>query len=126
MLDDRNASVSSRQYDGIGAWDRNNNHTAWTAILGDRRGTDAVHPYAAPARARDLSGLPPACIDVGAAETFRDEAVDYASRIWATGGQCELHVWAGGYHGFPYFPGPKVAAAAVAARRNWIARVLGF
>lgn len=126
MIDDRNDTVSSRQYDGIGAWDRNNNATAWTALLGARRGSADVQPYEAPARARDLRGLPPTYIEVGAAETFRDEAVAYASGLWAAGGQCELHVWAGGYHGFANFPGPRVAEAAIATKRNWLARVLGL
>jgi hypothetical protein len=58
MLDDRNETVSARQYDGIGAWDRNNNDTAWTAIAGGDRFTDLVSPYTAPARATDLAGLP--------------------------------------------------------------------
>lgn len=125
MLDDRNETVSARQYDGIGAWDRNNNDTAWTAIAGADRFTDLVSPYTAPARATDLSGLPPAYIEVGAAETFRDEAVDFASRIWATGGQAELHVWGGGYHGFHGFsPDAVVSVAANAARESWLRRVL--
>ncbi|MBW4718477.1 alpha/beta hydrolase [Saccharothrix obliqua] len=125
MIDDRNESVSSLQYDGLGAWDRNNNDTAWNAILGPLRGTDEVSPYAAPARMADLSGLPPAFIDVGAAEVFRDEATEYALRIWATGGQAELHVWAGGYHGFAGFsPAAEVSRAAVAVRSSWLRRVL--
>lgn len=125
MLDDRNETVSARQYDGIGAWDRNNNDTAWTAIAGEDRFTDLVSPYTAPARATDLASLPPAYIEVGAAETFRDEAVDYASRIWATGGRAELHVWAGGYHGFHGFsPDAVVSVAANAARESWLRRVL--
>ncbi|MER6992583.1 alpha/beta hydrolase [Saccharopolyspora hirsuta] len=126
MLDDRNETVSSRQYDGLGAWDRNNNDTAWNALLGPRRGTDEVTPYEAPARAEDLSGLPPAFVSVGAAEVFRDEAVDYATRIWATGGRAELHVWSGGYHGFAGFsPAAAVSRAAAAARDSWLRRVLG-
>jgi acetyl esterase/lipase len=125
MIDDRNDSVSSRQYDGIGAWDRNNNDTGWNALLGDRRFTASVSPYAAPARATDLSGLPPAFIEVGAAEVFRTEAVDYASRIWAAGGRAELHVWAGAFHGFAGFAaGTRVGAAANAVRSGWIRRVL--
>lgn len=125
MIDDRNDSVSSRQYDGIGAWDRNNNHVGWTALLGDRRGTPGVSAYAAPARATDLSGLPSAYIEVGAAEVFRDEAADYASRIWSTGGQAELHIWAGGYHGFSgSAPTARVSQIANEARTNWIARTL--
>jgi acetyl esterase/lipase len=127
MIDDRNDSVSSRQYDGIGAWDRNNNDTGWNALLGDRRFTASVSPYAAPARATDLSGLPPAFIEVGAAEVFRTEAVDYASRIWAAGGQAELHVWAGAFHGFAGFAADtEVGAAANAVRSGWIRRVLAL
>ncbi|GAA3045232.1 alpha/beta hydrolase [Actinokineospora globicatena] len=125
MLDDRNTNVSTRQYDGRGAWDRNNNDTAWDAILGDKRFTDEASPYQVPTRMKDLSNLPPAFIDVGAAEIFRDEATDYALRIWATGGQAELHVWAGGYHGFSGFsPDAEVSRAAVAARLSWLRRIL--
>ncbi|MFT3798326.1 alpha/beta hydrolase [Microbacterium sp.] len=127
MLDDRNETVSARQYDGIGAWDRNNNDTAWDAIAGADRFTNRVSPYTAPARATDLSGLAPAYIEVGAAETFRDEAVAYATRIWATGGPAELHVWAGAYHGFSGFsPDAIVSQAANAARDSWVRRILGL
>jgi acetyl esterase/lipase len=126
MIDDRNDTTSSHQYDGIGAWDRHNNDAAWTAVLGERRFTDRAPAYAAPARARDLSGLPPAYVEVGAAEVFRDEAVDYASRIWATGGDAELHVWAGGYHGFSSSsPEAAVSRAANAARDSWLRRIWG-
>lgn len=125
MLDDRNDTTSARQYDGIGAWDRNNNDTAWDAVCGEHRSTDRVSPYTAPARERDLSGLPPAYVEVGAAETFRDEAVDYALRIWAVGGQAELHVWAGGFHGFSgVVPDAVVSASANATRDAWLRRTL--
>jgi len=85
---------------GVGNWDRTANEAGWTALLGSDRGGPDVSPYAAPARATDLSGLPPAFIDVGSAETFRDEDIAYASRIWQAGGVAELHVWPGGFHGF--------------------------
>lgn len=126
MIDDRNDTVSSWQYDGLGAWDRNNNDCGWDAMLGADRATDRVHPYQTPARATDLSGLAPAYLEVGACEVFRDETVGYASRIWAAGGQAELHVWAGGYHGFSGFsPDATVSQAANAARDSWWRRVLG-
>ncbi|KRE25840.1 alpha/beta hydrolase [Agromyces sp. Soil535] len=126
MLDDRDASVSTRQIDGVGVWDRTSNVTGWSALLGDRRGTDAVSIYAAPARATDLSGLPPAFIDCGSAEVFRDEDVAYASQIWADGGQAELHVWPGGFHAFDMMaPHAAMSQAALAARDNWVARILG-
>ncbi len=56
MLDDRDRTVSSGQFDGVGVWDRQSNRMGWTALLGERRGTDDVSVYAAPARAADLSG----------------------------------------------------------------------
>ncbi|WP_328443618.1 hypothetical protein [Amycolatopsis sp. NBC_00438] len=60
-------TVSARAYDGVGVGDRTGNLTAWTAVLGDRRGTDDVSPHAAAARATDLSGLPPTFVVWGGA-----------------------------------------------------------
>lgn len=126
MLDDRDASVSTIQVDGIGVWDRTSNLTGWNALLGDRRGTDDVSIYAAPARATDLSGLPPAFIDCGSVEVFRDEDVAYATQLWADGVQAELHVWPGGFHGFDMMaPHAAISQAMMAARVSWVARILG-
>lgn len=126
MLDDRDQTTSTVQYDDAGSWVRESNLMGWTALLGDRRGTDEVSIYASPARATDLSGLPPAFIEVGSAEVFRDEDVAYATGLWAAGVQAELHVWAGGFHGFDMIaPHAAVSQAAVAARENWIARLIG-
>jgi acetyl esterase/lipase len=125
MLDDRNDTPSARQMAGLFGWDRTANNTGWTALLGAACGGPDVSPYAAPARADDLSGLPPAFIDVGSAETFRDEDVTYASRIWQAGGVAELHVWPGGFHGFAgMVPQAAVSQAAVAAQLNWLRRLL--
>ncbi|SNX65555.1 acetyl esterase/lipase [Streptomyces sp. TLI_55] len=126
MLDDRNDTPSAHQMAGVGVWDRTANETGWTALLGEARGGPDVPAYAAPARAADLSGLPPAFLDVGSAETFRDEVVAYASRIWQAGGVAELHVWPGGFHGFDGFaPQAAVSQAARAAQLRWLRRLLG-
>lgn len=125
MLDDRNNTVSSFQMAGRGVWDHTANETGWGALLGDAAGGPDVSPYAAPARATDLSGLPPTFIDVGSAETFRDEDVAYATAIWQAGGRAELHVWPGGYHGFDMFaPAAAVSQDAKAARLRWLDRLL--
>lgn len=126
MLDDRNETVSSRQIDGIGVWDRGSNDTGWDALLGDRRKTAEVSIYAAPSRATDLSGLPPAYIDCASAEVFRDEDVAYASLIWACGGVAELHVWPGGFHGFDMLaPQAALSIAMRETRTAWVRRILG-
>jgi acetyl esterase/lipase len=125
MLDDRNETVSARQYAEDAPWDARSNETGWDALLGDRRGTEQVSIYAAPARATDLAGLPPTFIDVGSAEVFRDEDVAYANAIWAAGGEAELHVWPGGFHGFDrMFPRAALSRAMTEARTRWLARLL--
>ncbi|MFJ9155054.1 alpha/beta hydrolase [Streptomyces sp. NPDC102270] len=127
MLDDRNDTVSSHQVDGIGVWDRNSNLTGWNAVLGDRRGTDDVSPYESPSRATDLSNLPPAYIEVGSAEVFRDESAAYASSIWAAGGSAELHIWAGGFHLYELVAADTaIGVASREARTNWVRRTLGL
>lgn len=125
MLDDRGTTYSSRQMAGIDTWDRTSNSTAWQALLGDQYGAADLPPYAAPARATDLSGLPPAYIEVGSAETFRDEDVAYANALWQAGGQAELHVWPGAFHGFDTFaPRAALSQDARDARARWLRRVL--
>ncbi|GLX04011.1 alpha/beta hydrolase [Microbispora sp. NBRC 16548] len=125
MLDHRNTSTSSRQFSGgPGVWTREMNEFGWRSVLGDLTG-DEVPPYVSPALADDLSGLPATYIDTGSAEVFRDEDADYATRIWAAGGQAELHIWAGGFHGFDaLYPQARISATARRTRTEWLARVL--
>lgn len=99
MLDDRQITPSSRD-DALAVWSRNSNAFGWKAYLGDLYGRDDVPPTAAPARASDLSGLPPAFVSVGAADGFRDEDVDYAVRLNQANVPTELHVYPGACHGF--------------------------
>jgi acetyl esterase/lipase len=126
MLDDRAATGSASELDGDGIWDSGSNQAAWTMLLGDSRGRDGVSPYAAPARASDLSRLPPAYLELGSVETLRDEDVGYARRIWAAGGDAELHVWPGGYHAFDLIaPASALARTALGVRLAWLRRVTG-
>ncbi|WP_432842528.1 alpha/beta hydrolase [Dactylosporangium sp. CA-092794] len=126
MLDDRNDTVSARQMRGLGVWDDISNETGWAAWLGDAAGSDEPSPYAVPGRAPDLAGLPPALLDVGSAETFRDEVAAFAGRIWAAGGDAELHVWPGAFHGADTLaPHAAIVQHMQAARLNWLLRQLG-
>lgn len=126
MLDHRNGTVSSRQYSGEPAvWTREKNEFAWRSLLGGDLRDEDVPRHVSPALTEDLSGLPPAFIDAGSAEVYRDEDVEYAGRIWAAGGQAELHVWDGGFHGFDaFFPHARISAGARRARRDWLDRIL--
>ncbi|MFE2881869.1 alpha/beta hydrolase [Streptomyces sp. NPDC059272] len=125
MLDHRNTTTSSRQYSGVpGVWTAEMNEFGWRAVLGDLT-DDEVPAYVSPSRAEDLSGLPATYIDAGSAEVFRDEDTDYATRIWAAGGQAELHVWAGGFHGFDaLYPQADLSATARRTRTDWLTRLL--
>ncbi len=126
MLDDRDDTVSTRQIDGVGVADRQMTRFGWDAYLGERRGTADVSPYAAPARATDLSGLPRTYVDCGSAEVFRDETVAFATALWAAGVDAELHVWPGAFHGFTSMvPDATISRTAVAALADWTTRLLG-
>lgn len=124
MLDDRNDTDSSRQMEGVGVWDRAANETGWSAYLGARPRND-VPVYASPGRAADLSGLPPTYIDAGSAETFRDEDIEFARRIWAVGGTAELHIWQGGAHNFDgWMPEATLSRQVRHTRAKWLRRLL--
>ncbi len=115
MLDDR-TTVPDPELAPFAAWSYDDNYTGWHALLGDSIGTEAVPPSAAPARADDVSGLPPTYIDVGDLDIFRDEDIAYARRVAATGTTVELHVHPGCPHGFDRIPGLPVGQRAYADR----------
>lgn len=108
MLDDRNNTPSSLEILNVGVWDRAANLEAWAWYL---RGEPA-DVYAAPARADDLRRLPPAFLDVGTVDLFRDEDIDFARRLMDAGVPCELHVYPGAYHA-----SEKIAPDAGLSRR---------
>jgi len=125
MLDESNDTASSHQFSELGLWDRESNDTGWNALLGGRRHARDVSPYASPARAENLSGLPPTYLDVGALEVFRSEIASYAERLAAAEVPVEFHLWAGAFHGFDLtFPDALVSQLAIASRKMWLERLL--
>ncbi len=70
----------------------------------------------------DLRGLPPAYIDVGALDLFRDEDVRYALALLRGGVSTELRVIAGAYHGFERVVSAQVSLAAQRERRDALRR----
>lgn len=110
MLDDRTVVPDPQLPPEFLVWNYDDNVTGWGALLRGASGGADVSPYAAPARATDLTGLPPAYIDVGDLDIFRDEDVDYARRLLAAGVPTELHVFPGCPHGFEMMAGDLPAS----------------
>lgn len=99
MLDDRTV-LPDPSLAPFATWTYDDNITGWQALLGESFGTDSVSAYAAPARATNLSLLPPTYIDVGDIDILRDEAIAYAQRLAEAGVATELHVHPGCPHAF--------------------------
>ena len=123
MIDDRNETSSTHEVTEIGMWDRSGNSEAWTWYLGGK----PADSYAAPARAADLTGLPPAFIDVGALDAFRDEDADFALRLLKSGVACEFRVYPGAYHGSEIFaPEADLSKRIVASRIDALKRFIAL
>lgn len=124
MLDDRNAATTSLAADDPRVWNRIGNGIAWRMYLG---GDDVdVAPYAAPARATDLAGLPPAYINVGDLDLFLDEGIAYAQALARAGVPVELHVYPGAFHGSVNLaPRTRVSRRWLADERAALAAGLG-
>ncbi|MFF4357711.1 alpha/beta hydrolase [Streptomyces sp. NPDC001604] len=121
-LDDRLQTPSMRAYDDVPLWNSFATRVSWDCYLGEgRRGTTHVSPYAAPARAEDLSGLPPAFITACQYDPFRDEDIDYAQRLAHADVPTELVLYPGVLHGglIPESAlGRRVLADMIAALRR--------
>ncbi len=126
MLDDRTCTLSEpHPFTGEFVWTGERNHFGWKALLGVEPGSDGVDETAAPARASDLSGLPPAFLHVGTLDLFLEENLEYARRLTRAGVPVELHVIPGAYHGSGMaFDAPQSKLAAD-LRVKALARALG-
>jgi acetyl esterase/lipase len=127
MIDDRDLTPSTHDITTTKVWNRRSNQIGWRSYLGDRAGGPDVPIYAAPARASvdELRGLPPAYIDVGELDPFRDEDVAYAMRLIEAGVTCELHLTPGAFHGSEMaVPDAPSSRRIRGYRRDALARVL--
>jgi acetyl esterase/lipase len=125
MIDDRQTTSSSGR-DGMIIWSRESNTYGWRAYLGDLYGASDVPAYAAPTRATDLTGLPPAFVIVGGADGFRDEDIVYALRLSEAGVLTELHVLPGAPHGVQMFAGTDIARRWADLVHDWLRRALAL
>nr|WP_077104574.1 alpha/beta hydrolase [Mycobacterium terramassiliense] len=99
-LDDRLMTQSMIAFTETPLWNRPLAVNSWDHYLGaGRAGGQDVPIYAAPARATDLTGLPPAYISVMEFDPLRDEGIAYAQALLAAGVSVELHLFPGTFHG---------------------------
>lgn len=112
MLDDRDTSSSADNH--APNWNTRRNHKAWKRYLRGAYGTEMVPDYAAPARRKDLSGMPPCYTFVGDIEPFYQETVDYVRRLKEAGVEASLDVYPNWFHAYDlFFPTKKVVREAI-------------
>lgn len=110
-LDDRQQTWSARQFTDTPWVNRDVVTASWRHYLGSAPASQ----YAAPARATDLSGLPPTYIATAEFDPNRDEGIDYALRLLQAGVPVELHQWPGTFHGSQAFLSAEVSQRQIAA-----------
>ncbi|TDT98029.1 acetyl esterase/lipase [Streptomyces sp. 846.5] len=126
-LDDRLGTPSMLAFTDTPVWNRPNAVISWDAYLGAGvPGSDAVSPYAAPARATtaELAGLPPAYISVMEFDPLRDEGIAYAAALLAAGVSTELHLFPGTFHGSSMVPFAAVSRRETAEAVAVLSRAL--
>ncbi|MEU5881924.1 alpha/beta hydrolase [Spirillospora sp. NPDC047279] len=120
VLDDRMDTPSMRAYTEPPLFNRTDAGHMWRHYLGPHHGNAPV--YAAPARAADLTGLPPAYVLAAEVDPLRDEDLEYALRLIRTGVPTELRHVPGVYHGFDGVLQAAVAREALAGQRAALRR----
>jgi acetyl esterase/lipase len=114
VLDDRLDTPSMREFETAPLWSRPQAALSWQYYLAGAAPT----AYAAPARAEDVSNLPPAYITANELDPLRDEAIEYATRLIRAGVPVELHHRPGTFHGSNAIPAADVSRRAAADMRR--------
>ncbi len=126
MIDDRTVThPDPSPYVGQYLWTREKNDLGWTSLLDCAPGSDDVSPYAAPARAEDVAGLPPTYLACGALDLFIEENLEYARRLIRAGVPVEMHVYPGAPHGFHMLADAGVTRTATRDALTALGKALG-
>lgn len=123
-LDDRLETPSMLAFEDTPLWNRPNAVWSWKHYLGPGH-EGAPSPYAAPARAAQLSGLPPAYVSTMEFDPLRDEGILYALRLLQAGVSVELHSFPGTFHGSSLLPGAAVSQRGAREATEALRRALG-
>ncbi|KAK0716693.1 Alpha/Beta hydrolase protein [Apiosordaria backusii] len=106
MLDDRTRIGEDHPLNEHLTWTNKKNEIGWEAYLGGAgartAGSPDVSVYAAPARADDLSGLPPTYLDVGGLDLFKDEVNAFGGKLLAGKVDVEFHLYPGVPHAWEW------------------------
>jgi acetyl esterase len=125
-VDDRLTTPSMTAFTDTPIWNRPNAIVSWDSYLGEGvPGSADVSPYAAPARATDLSGLPPAYVSTMAFDPLRDEGIAYGLALLAAGVPVELHLFPGTFHGSTLIEGAAISKREITERVAVLRRALG-
>lgn len=112
MLDNIDTETSKNNTAPI--WNTRKNHKAWKMYLGDLYEKEDVPPYAAPARQKDYSNLPPMYTFVGDLEPFLDETITYARKLKEAGIESSVDVYTNCVHAFDmYMPFREISKIAI-------------
>lgn len=121
-LDHRLETTSMRTFVDTPLWNRPNAELSWQYYLG---GATDVSPYASPAIAEDLRGLPPAYVSTMEFDPLRDEGILYALRMMEAGVSVELHAFPGTFHGSAMIPMAAVSRRSHAEVIDALRRGIG-
>jgi len=124
-LDDRLETPSMQTFVDSPLWNRPLAVQSWKAYLGDLHGSPDVPALAAPARATDLGGLPPAYISTAEHDPLRDEGIVYALGLLHAGVSVELHQFPGTFHGSALVTRAAVSRRAQREAALVVRRALG-
>lgn len=111
MIDNEDTETSRDNHAPV--WNTKRNHYGWKQYLKGITG-GKVPAYAAPARRKYYSGLPPAYTFVCTAEPFYAETITYVRNMQEAGVDARIDIYLGMFHAFdmllPFLPISKRAA----------------
>ena len=111
MIDNEDTETSRDNHAPV--WNTKRNHYGWKQYLKNIEGRK-VPAYAAPARRKDYTRLPPAYTFICTAEPFYAETLAYVERLKKAGVEAKVDVYPGLFHAFdmllPFLKASKRAA----------------
>lgn len=123
MIDNEDTETSRDNHAPV--WNTRRNHYGWAKYLSGLR-TENVPCYAAAARRKDHTGLPPAYTFVCTEEPFYAETVTYIENLRNAGVEAHMDIYPGLFHAFdmllPFLKASRAAAKGFDARFEYAVR----